>query len=521
VGIVNSDHIVVEDLALANNGQGVLFAGTTYSTIQNVVVSNNGHGIYLHSSSSNTISANTVSGNGYGIYLYYDSNSNTISGNTVSGISYGIYLDYSSSNTISGNTVSGNGYGIYLDYYSSSNTISGNTVLGNYLGIYLRSSSSNTINGNTVSGTSYGIYLRSSSSNTINGNTVSGTSYGITLYHSSSNTISGNTVLGNYYGILIYSYSGGNIIFHNNFIDNVLYYGSTNTWKTWHNNRWEGNYWSDYTGLDDGSGDRTANDGIGDTAIPHRGVDWYPLMNRPPEIQSITGPDPVQVNTEMSISGTYTDPDDIEIHTAVWSWGDDSTSVGTAEGGTATGSHTYDTAGVYTVTLTITDKGDESATMQYQYVVVYDPSGGFVTGGGWIDSPAGAYAPDPTLSGKANFGFVSKYKKGASEPTGNTQFQFKAGDLNFHSDTYQWLVIAGAKAQFKGTGTINGVEGYGFKLTAVDGAINGGGGTDKFRIKIWEIGTDTIVYDNQVGTDDSTDPATTLGGGSIVIHKAK
>ena len=71
--------------------------------------------------------------------------------------------------------------------------------------------------------------------------------------------------------------------------------------------------------------------------------------------------------------------------------------------------------------------------------VVYDPSGGFVTGGGWIDSPAGAYSPDEELTGKANFGFVSKYQQGASVPTGQTEFQFKAADLNFHSTDYQWL----------------------------------------------------------------------------------
>ncbi len=29
-------------------------------------------------------------------------------------------------------------------------------------------------------------------------------------------------------------------------------------------------------------------------------------------------------------------------------------------------------------------------------VVIYDPDGGFVTGGGWINSPAGAYSADPT-----------------------------------------------------------------------------------------------------------------------------
>ena len=61
-------------------------------------------------------------------------------------------------------------------------------------------------------------------------------------------------------------------------------------------------------------------------------------------------------------------------------------------------------------------------------VVIYDPKGGFVTGGGWIDSPLDAYLYDPSLTGKATFGFVSKYLKGANAPTGQTEFQFKAGN---------------------------------------------------------------------------------------------
>jgi len=56
----------------------------------------------------------------------------------------------------------------------------------------------------------------------------------------------------------------------------------------------------------------------------------------------------------------------------------------------------------------------------------------------------------------------------------------------FHSVVYEWLVVSGARAQYKGTGTINGAGNYGFLLTAIDGQINGGGGTDKFRVKIWD-----------------------------------
>ena len=94
-------------------------------------------------------------------------------------------------------------------------------------------------------------------------------------------------------------------------------------------------------------------------------------------------------------------------------------------------------------------------------------------------------------------------------PTGETEFQFKVANLNFHSSSYEWLVIAGARAQYKGTGTINGSGNYGFLLTAIDGQVNGGGGVDKFRMKIWDQSNgDVIVYDNQIGASDNADPST-------------
>jgi hypothetical protein len=141
-----------------------------------------------------------------------------------------------------------------------------------------------------------------------------------------------------------------------------------------------------------------------------------------------------------------------------------------------------------------------------------------VTGGGWYTSPAGAYVPDQTLTGRSSFGFVSRYKKGQTVPSGNTEFEFHAAGLRFQSQAYEWLVIAGARAQYKGTGTINGSGDYGFLLTAVDGQSIGGGGTDRIRIKIWERATDVVVYDNQLGGEDGSAPTTVLGGGSIVIH---
>ena len=172
-----------------------------------------------------------------------------------------------------------------------------------------------------------------------------------------------------------------------------------------------------------------------------------------------------------------------------------------------TGSFTApSTPGVHYLHVRGTDTAGNVGSEESTMFVVYDPTGGFVTGGGWIDSPAGAYIADTSLAGKATFGFVSKYLKGASVPTGNTEFRFKVAGLNFHSSSYDWLVVnqGGTNAQFKGTGTINGEGTYRFMLWAGDGT------PDTFRIKIWE-GEDNTVYDNGVNQ--------AIGGGSIVVHK--
>ena len=116
-------------------------------------------------------------------------------------------------------------------------------------------------------------------------------------------------------------------------------------------------------------------------------------------------------------------------------------------------------------------------------------------------------------------GEILSLRKGATIPTGETGFQFHTANLDFHSISYEWLVVAGARAQYKSSGIFEGMNGiFGFMLTAIDGQVNGGGGTDKFRIKIWDAGG-TIVYDNQLGSNDDGDPTTILGGGSIVVHK--
>ena len=227
------------------------------------------------------------------------------------------------------------------------------------------------------------------------------------------------------------------------------------------------------------------------------------------------------VDDPVNVTASFSDPGNADTHSCAITWDDGSTSAGSVQAGTCSASHAFTQAGVYTLSVAVTDDDGGTGTAQVM-VVVYDPSAGFVTGGGWIDSPAGAYVADPTLQGKATFGFVSKYQRGATTPVGHTEFQFRAGGFKFTSTRYQWLVVSGAKAQYKGEGAVNGVPGYGFLLTATDGQHSGGGGVDRFRIKVWD-GTGATVYDNKLGASEDIDAADpqAIGGGSIVIHTGR
>jgi hypothetical protein len=215
------------------------------------------------------------------------------------------------------------------------------------------------------------------------------------------------------------------------------------------------------------------------------------------------------VNTAIQFDGSLSSDPENDPLTYAWAFGDGATAPDAAP------THTYETAGVYNACLTVRDGSLDSAAA-CTLAVVYDPSAGFVTGGGWIDSPAGAYQADQTLAGKATFGFVSKYQKGASVPTGTTAFEFDLAGLAFSSQSYDWLVVnqAGTNGQFKGSGLINGVadphgNAYRFILWAGDGS------PDTLRIRIWweDAAGEHDVYDNAV--------AQAIGGGNIVVHTGK
>ncbi len=229
-----------------------------------------------------------------------------------------------------------------------------------------------------------------------------------------------------------------------------------------------------------------------------------------PVITSLNADDLVQaINVPVNCSVEFSD-DCGAPHVATWDFGDGTLPLVTDPAASPTSaSHAYAAQGIYSATVTVEDSCRNAASDSI-VVVVYDPNDGFVTGGGWIDSPEGAYMPDTSLTGKANFGFVAKYKKRSTEPDGQTEFQFHVADLNFHSSGYEWLVVTGSDyAMFKGSGTINGEGDYRFRIWAGDRD------PDTFRIKIWvedeDTGEETVIYDN--GFDQE------IAGGSVQIHK--
>jgi len=251
----------------------------------------------------------------------------------------------------------------------------------------------------------------------------------------------------------------------------------------------------------------------------------------------LMGPEPgaiFPVDTPVAFTGALTDPGTADTHSGYWGFysseaGFSTPATITESGGSGTVSDTFafPVPGIYNIYLSIRDDdgawgyaytiGDASA-----FIVVYDPAGGFATGGGWFFSWWGSYGPDYNLAGKATFGFVARYTKGSSTPTGNVEFQFHEANMNFKSTSLSWLLISWGRARIGGTGTINGQGNYAFILYAVDSDWWGQKDYDRFRIRIWDMGSADpwgYIYDNEYwqGPYFYEEPYTVIDG-SIVVH---
>jgi parallel beta-helix repeat protein len=345
VGLVNCTNIIVENLRLENNGQGILLAYTTNSTIRQNTITHNRHGIELHESSNNNLTGNSmISNNENGLALYGSSN-NSITRNNIVGNSLGMELSNSLNNSIIENDIANNtgGMGGILLAGSSNNTILGNNIISNNLnGVWLEDSSNynniceNNITNNNESGISFcfwpgsqawnnsisgnniahnkesGIRMYASNGSVISGNNIIKNGVGISLIYSSKNNVTENSIANNFVGIIIDT--SGNMIYHNNFIDNTYQvdsHASLNIWDDGYPSG--GNYWNDYAGTDVKSGrnqDQPGSDGIGDIpyVINEDNRDRYPLMRaRVSElVTSVMAPASMRLGSSLSLGANVT-----------------------------------------------------------------------------------------------------------------------------------------------------------------------------------------------------------------------
>jgi parallel beta-helix repeat protein len=119
-----------------------------------------------------------------------------------------------------------------------------------------------------------GIKVQRGSGNSIKVNSLSHNQVAV-LVSSTNTTINNNIIFENQVGIFVNSQS--NSIFNNILINNKKQVDDAG------GNAWDyaglGNFWGNYWGQDDGSDGRLAGDYVGDTLLPHEGVDYHPLMD--------------------------------------------------------------------------------------------------------------------------------------------------------------------------------------------------------------------------------------------------
>ena len=158
-----------------------------------------------------------------------------------------------------------------------------------------------------------GVYLVNSNSNTLQDNTFEYNNIGIYLSSSDTNIIKNNYIQNNNAnGVFVTSTSDGNTFYLNHFSENPQSNArdlGTNNWN--YNN--QGNYWDDYTGVDDDG------DGIGDTPYDIPGGDnqdlyplgLFPTGNQKPIATIIqpSSPQSIKYGEKITFNGQGYDPD--------------------------------------------------------------------------------------------------------------------------------------------------------------------------------------------------------------------
>jgi hypothetical protein len=248
------------------------------------------------------------------------------------------------------------------------------------------------------------------------------------------------------------------------------------------------------------------------------------LRNQPPELK-ISGPANWAVfraGTPVNLAAPFQDGGSNDTHTCTVNWDDGTNESYAASNGGCNRAHTFAHAGMYTIDVNVAD--DDGGTGNDQtMVVVYDPTGGFETAGGYFNSPAGALSSAPNVADRGHFQFNPKYLPGETGPVpsgGKLQFSLDGTTFALDSTSFEWLVVTpDHKAAIKGQATVAGQSGFGF-------IAYGNDDPDKFRLIVWPL-TDgpnppaTPLYDSHRGARHDLDLASPdpIAAGSIQIHQ--
>jgi len=181
VAVVNSTNIMVCNINLNHNGQGILFAFAHDSTIKNVSATNNYDGIWIADSENCTVIASDASHNGhYGIELARSTNCKVVGNNASSNgyeftyTGYGIRLGNCRNVSVVGNKGEENYYAIVVQFSEDCLISANNVSFNNGMGIWPKFCEKCKIVGNSVCNNGfYGIEPEDSNHCIVSGNNVS------------------------------------------------------------------------------------------------------------------------------------------------------------------------------------------------------------------------------------------------------------------------------------------------------------------------------------------------------------
>jgi parallel beta-helix repeat protein len=203
VALVNCSNIIVQNLNLTNNVNGLVTANCFNVTVQNLNLQGNLYSVMSTSTTNSTITHISVTAADYGVSMYDSSNFNQITENNITSSVFSISLQDSMNNSIARNTVVG-GWGVHLKN-SSGNLVDTNALVNNSRGMRLEYSNQNTVVGNevTTSWASTGIEVNGGADNLFASNNVSNYVEGITIVSSRDSIAKNNRVHNCQYCVIV------------------------------------------------------------------------------------------------------------------------------------------------------------------------------------------------------------------------------------------------------------------------------------------------------------------------------